>query len=222
MYDIVQRQKEEVSYSCSQCTVIMPNKKHYIMHMLTTHTTFSEDTRLIHLCYLCNFQTDHKQQLKKHIEFYHMQKVKLNCPFCSFASCYALNLRRHISIHEDMQNLTCFHSQCDFKTSYKHSLQRHELKMHKNQCSVCHYKSRTRSLVQKHLRTEHGMYEQFQCMKCKFKTFQFMTLRRHNAKDHRKRSKSKFTMVRKTQNELTMEEAEEVKSLFKDIVLTVM
>lgn len=74
MQDVLQRQKEEFLYSCSQCTCTMPNRRHYVMHMLTTHTTFSQTTRSRHLCHLCQFQTNDQNDMKKHIEFEHTQK----------------------------------------------------------------------------------------------------------------------------------------------------
>lgn len=76
MKEILKNHKQETHYSCSQCAFTMANKRHYVMHMLTTHTTFNEETRLMHFCHLCDYKTMYKDQMKKHIENDHMEKGK--------------------------------------------------------------------------------------------------------------------------------------------------
>lgn len=43
-----------------------------------------------------------------------------------------------------------------------------------------------------------------------------MTLKRHNAREHKGMMKSNFTSIKKTKDELTVEEEEEIKNLFKE------
>lgn len=140
---------------CQECGV---KTKH-----LKSHMRKHEKNPIIYNCDQCDYRTDQKHHLKKHILAKHTETVLTPCPYCGAR---VKGLKRHLKF-----------SQC-----YKPDSEKIDESI---PCSECGKILKSVKGVAKHMREVHG--EEKQCEFCDFKTKYAFNMRSHVKTVHEKR-----------------------------------
>ncbi len=93
-------------------------------------------------------------RLRLHTKGIHLKQRDLKCAQCSYTTTQTCNLRTHTRTEK---NFAC--SECDFRTSYKHVVDRHIEKVHwgvaEFACDLCSFKSNRKYRIAEHTRKVH-------------------------------------------------------------------
>jgi len=135
-------------------------------------------------CITCNFSTENKGTLKKHIEAVHEGIKSFKCDICDYECALKGNLKHHIaSVHQGIKPFKC--KLCDYEFSKHSSLKRHIESVHERiksfNCKLCDFKTATKCSLKEHIESVHERIKSFNCNICGFKT----TIK-HSLKEHMK------------------------------------
>lgn len=141
------------------------------------------------LCDECGRIFHYKGNLKDHKRFYHSDSSEtFACPQCDFTSNDKKVLSRHLRItHYNTETLNC--KECDFTTSYKKSMTSHQLSKHSKKafdrfsCNICNKRFAYENSLERHKRV-HTNERPFSCDSCQYKAFRLSTLRLHIERNH--------------------------------------
>ena len=109
-------------------------------------------------CDACDYSTQYKGDLKKHIMFHEGIK-KYICHNCGFKYTTSSDLQRHMRTHENVKNFICSFRSCGFSTSRIENLVNHE-STHTSlearlthPCHLCKKSFSSRSILNRHMKT---------------------------------------------------------------------
>ena len=109
-------------------------------------------------CDACDYSTQYKGDLKKHIMFHEGIK-KYICHNCGFKFTTSSDLQRHMRTHENVKNFICSFRSCGFSTSRIENLVNHE-STHTSlearlthPCHLCKKSFSSRSILNRHMKT---------------------------------------------------------------------
>ena len=148
----------------------------------------------IHECAICDFKTNIKSKLLKHIQSHVEPPKKHNCPSCDYASYSKCLVRNHIKeVHESIK----YHcDKCTRKFRSQEILDRHLRNVHKvgidkvpketiwYHCHKCNYKSNRKCVLENHKKIHLKVFVQKpkQCFQCGHKFSRHGDLKRHLVK----------------------------------------
>jgi hypothetical protein len=106
-------------------------------------------------CEFCDYTTNKKSNLTRHIKTRHKKIKNLKCEFCDYITDKKSNLTRHIKTrHENLKNLKC--EFCDYITDKKVNLTRHIKTKHENlKCEFCDYVGQRKYNLDRHVKLVH-------------------------------------------------------------------
>ena len=86
--------KPHVEFKCEVCGNLFSNKSNLVKHNMNIHSI--SKSKLIP-CGLdnCQFWSDSKSEIKKHITIHHSSKPKLPCTLCEAEFCSSGGLQKH-------------------------------------------------------------------------------------------------------------------------------
>ena len=123
-------------YLCTSCEYRTVHRQCYFQHLKLNHSdeNITEDTikkklyTFKHKCSLCNYETNKKQDLKKH-QIVHANKT-WQCTHCNYKTARESNLKSHTkSIHENVR----YHCKlCPYTTTRTGYPNEHVKFIHKN------------------------------------------------------------------------------------------
>ncbi|KAJ8913677.1 hypothetical protein NQ315_007394 [Exocentrus adspersus] len=113
-----------------------------------------------HRCYLCSFNSKHKQSLRRHM-LVHKDPSEINwfkCELCSFKTKRKNYLTSHMLVHKDPSGIEWFKcSACNFKAKRKRNLKTHVMLVHKSpsetrwyKCQLCDFKAKYNKSLKQH------------------------------------------------------------------------
>lgn len=109
-------------------------------------------------CDACDYSTQYKGDLKKHIMFHEGIK-KYICDNCGFKFTTSSDLKRHMRTHENVKDFICSFRSCGFSTSRIENLVNHE-STHTSlearlthPCHLCTKYFSSRSILNRHMKT---------------------------------------------------------------------
>ena len=122
-------------------------------------------------CEKCDYKTDVKSSLNRHIKSVHDGVKDILCPDCDFKCSFNGNLKQHIkSIHTKIKDFEC--DICDFKCNSKNYLTKHINRVHHEirdfKCSKCDYKFKSNSHLKRHIKTVHNKIKNIKCGSCEY------------------------------------------------------
>ena len=134
-------------------------------------------------CHACNNSFMTSNQLEKHIQAKHTQKV---CNFCEDELPNAKELRKHLDKCEEYGNTTVVCNKCQ-KTVARFGLKNHIEKCNRKQdvfsCPKCGQKGSSMNEIKKHVAEEH-IEDVFSCPKCGQKGSSINEIKKHIAEVH--------------------------------------
>jgi len=104
-------------------------------------------------CSLCEYKTQQKSKLKRHIDSVHLA-VTFDCPHCESTKSYKSqkNLEAHVkSVHEG-KKFPC--AQCNYRATSRKILQMHIRSIHDGQtfaCKECNYEAKWKRTLERHI-----------------------------------------------------------------------
>ena len=176
-------------FECDQC-----NYKSYRQSVLTSHKT-SKHSSSKHACQLCKKTFHQEAILIRHVQSVH-EGVCYFCDECdrSFSLLGSLNTHK-TTIHEKgshnkLKQKTKLHKilfcgQCNFETSEKIVLKKHEIKVHTNslKCDMCDAKFIKKEKLEAHTKNKHDDVT-YNCDTCTFRTKFRRELKQHKELNH--------------------------------------
>ncbi|XP_042215883.1 zinc finger protein 84-like [Homarus americanus] len=156
--NIFDHRKIPKRHNCPQCKFSSSNKTHFIEHY-RTHTGEKPFS-----CSFCSYQTERPslQVLWERgsvgregsLEPSRGTQKLHHCPYCSYTTVYATNLKNHTLTHTNVKPYACPH--CPYRCIQKGSLKVH-LCIHTGEkpysCPRCPYQSSSSSHLKRHIRT---------------------------------------------------------------------
>ena len=202
----IRKQHCTLKYSCNVCKMQVTTVAFPRDHLSTEHNVETA-IRPHKKCPTCDFVTQNKSKLMKHVKAVHLwehlkfssfdfetiimnsetlkkhkenqRNKKLHCRHCSYKAKKTYHIQRHELTHSDVADYIC--DQCDFRTKTPQSLKVHSLyheKAPKFICDQCQYTSFNNANFSTHRKTKHGT-TQHKCDQCG-ETFQYLRhLSRH-------------------------------------------
>ncbi|XP_005103022.1 zinc finger protein 431 [Aplysia californica] len=152
-------------------------------------------------CPVCDFQCPLKRKLKLHATEKHNLGYIFTCHKCKFSGLSSKEYSDHLQSPEHGENDSKFKmrnkamsrpflcSQCGFRTTDKHLLERHMLThIDKKEypCPFCSYRGKTDHYLKKHMRT-HSQEKKYECTMCAYSSNDPYGLTRHVKNMHAKR-----------------------------------
>ena len=142
-------------------------------------------------CYYCEYQTNERPSLEKHIAAIHGAEKSFKCDRCEFSTGWKSSLRKHqISAHNETSPCLYTCNKCKFSTKFSRVYKNHVMslringkcddymddKNHSNQnqqnnepikCPHCSYTRNQRSKILNHIKSVHEDEKPFKCDQCK-------------------------------------------------------
>ncbi|XP_023321216.1 zinc finger protein ZFAT [Eurytemora carolleeae] len=135
-------------------------------------------------CSLCEYQTQKRYVLKRHILVKH-QGLRFKCDQCERSFSEEYSLRRHVSnIHEGKRY---FCDECDFSASSSSMLKLHTDRFHLGiefPCNICGHLAATKAILKVHKEIVHEKTRSFLCDQCDHKASNKGNLRLHIQNTH--------------------------------------
>lgn len=135
---------------CDNCAYKAKNKTLLVMHIRTQHN----DHIKWHRCPHCSYKSKLKTQLHTHQVAMHalVADVKYyQCPQCPYKASMPSAIKNHVKTKHSSNFFNCGH--CDFKTKYKHNLEKHVIVTHTPpekiqwfECNQCEFKSKLKGI----------------------------------------------------------------------------
>ncbi|KAL7634343.1 UNVERIFIED_CONTAM: hypothetical protein RMT77_014720 [Armadillidium vulgare] len=176
---------DEIKSNCKLLKCYLCNYKTNIRCNLKRHLPTHIDPVSTYYCSECEYFTRRKDNLKIH--FLNHYEGQFKCFECSYETSDKRTLNRHILIHLEKKLFKC--SFCDFRTNYKTHLKTHEFNhsgKKKFFCSECKYKTNFKKNLIRHVLDHSGM-KAYKCHDCGYQTNDVSHLKRHkNAIRHKK------------------------------------
>ena len=146
-------------------------------------------------CQYCEYQTDKKSNLDKHIkEIHDKSKQKLlQCDQCDYETVRKGDLFKHIKeTHKTEEQKLLMCNQCDYTTVRQRNLNRHIRETHKKEdeplleCDLCGYKAMRKYQIERHMNTHNNteIVKSYQCDKCEFNHNKKQRLTQHIKRKH--------------------------------------
>ena len=212
--------------ACPQCDYVSRSNGALNRHMLT-HTSskqfscticdyraLQKTTLMVHMrrhtgekpykCSMCDYAATRQHHVTIH-ERTHTGEKPFACSKCSYRANDTDKLKIHMKRHFKRELYSC--ELCDKKFVSKTGLIGHRKYGHTterpHQCPECDYKSKTRGVLLKHLKT-HTDEKPFKCVQCSFSTRYKLNLKKHEHahKQSRLSIKRPFTATTKSNLEL--------------------
>ena len=194
-------------FKCKLCDYSGAKKRYLKKHMTTTHqeyttalTTANESSQLkvvvpkqdeanragISLkCDRCDYLTDEKYLLARHVKNVHSVIKSFACSKCDFKTTYKYGLDKHVKVvHENFKPHQCTYPNCSFKgTANKANLDIHiravHLKVKDHVCDLCGYATVDKHTLLAHKKGVHDGIKDLICSTCGYVTSYPKALQRH-------------------------------------------
>jgi hypothetical protein len=163
---------------CECCNVNFIKKRDYDIHILTKKHQDRINNAPKEICIYCDYKTDKKITLEKHIKSYHKDKINIEpkekCIYCDYETSKKMALENHIRLnHKEERDKNkpdldwkkeCI--LCDVIFTSKIQYQKHcmttkhiekELGVDKKKCNFCDYKTSKTCTMDRHFRVMHPL-----------------------------------------------------------------
>ena len=145
----------------------------------------------IYRCYYCEYQTNERPSLEKHIAAIHGAEKLFKCDRCEFSTGWKSSLRKHqISAHNETSPCLYTCNKCNFSTKFSRVYRNHVMSLRINgkcddcaddnnypnqnqqtnepiKCPHCSYTRNQRSKILNHIKSVHEDAKPFKCDQCK-------------------------------------------------------
>ncbi len=148
-------------------------------------------------CQLCNFSTDLKTSINRHVRSNHLKVRKFKCDECTKRFCEKRDLRKHVAKYTTNGMLNCRLVKIIPKGSLQEKIENLITYVHESPaksaktkfaCQLCNYKCEMKPMMQRHVRMKHLKDRPFECHTCKRKFAEKRVLAIHIAKNTQKDS----------------------------------
>jgi hypothetical protein len=194
-------------FKCTMCEYSGAKKRYLKKHMLAIHNnkisslytsneyvekyadheqgkdTFKTEGSL--KCDLCDYLTDEKYLLSRHVKNVHSEIKAFVCAKCDFKTTYKYGLKKHEKVvHNDYKPHKCTYPSCSFKgTANKANLDIHiravHLKIKDHVCDICGYATVDKHTLLSHKKGVHDGIKDLICSTCGYVTSYAKALQRH-------------------------------------------
>ena len=194
-------------FKCTLCEYSGAKKRYLKKHMLAVHDnevssgyiynefeeqystqkqgqeTFKTEDSL--KCDLCDYLTDEKYLLSRHVKNVHSEIKAFVCDKCDFKTTYKYGLKKHEKVvHNDYKPHKCTYPNCSFKgTANKANLDIHiravHLKIKDHVCDICGYATVDKHTLLSHKKGVHDGIKDLICSTCGYVTSYAKALQRH-------------------------------------------
>jgi len=148
-----QQVNSEEAYKCNNC-----GKKFALERLLRDHMR----SHINHYkCPHCDMTCVTPSALTSHIRYKHIEEKPFKCTFCDYSGKTQNDLKYHMKIHFEDQELKCPEAGCDYKCKAQASLKKHFMKKHEKAtgnnyaCHLCDKRYARGAFLTKHLMGEH-------------------------------------------------------------------
>ena len=183
---------EAKNFQCGLCHKSYHLRKHLYSH-IRAHLKESYFD-----CSFCNYKTDVRSKLAKHVRNVHESLKTFMCSFhgCKFETKYKTSLNHHIKRHNpDLQvrrPFPCTQPGCSYRAAVGQKLKQHTLSRHNNstsqvkafQCPFCPQRFSHRFKLNSHLKRAHLNEGSYKCDMCNYKAVDKDYLQRHYDQVH--------------------------------------
>ena len=194
--------------SCNHCKKIMKTKKNMNRHLRKIHKLKSDFSKKGEVsCTDCEFRSDRKDTLARHIRLLHTESEKKKCPECAYITANKTSMRHHMDghsgeifqcgeckyegrskalldkhtnlMHEQIP-IQCSVPTCDFQGK-RYQLKSHVQLVHEEKyvCSFCQYKTGIKGTLDRHVRLKHIEDERRKCEECDYTTANKASMKNH-------------------------------------------
>ena len=175
--------KAKKPMKCDICDERFAKKDNLEAHKKTKHL------RLLELkCDICGHKSLNKHRLKAHMLTHEAKTLK--CEECDFATQYKGSLERHIELeHTNTKTEKC--TICEYNAKSVIDYRNHMFNNHSGlqKCEHCDYETIDRKALVRHLKNCNSKALLYSCHKCDFKTSSYSYLGPHVSKVHGKNTK---------------------------------
>ena len=194
------------------CDYNSVKQKYIAIHQRLNHGDEAIPKEGILKCILCEFETNRKTILERHIKSVHNKEVRFECSFCGKKSFYRQTIILHIDVYHKNNEARLLvigctqciknnpHLKCDSIREIKENKQALATKDVKDQkwdmsmlnCDECAYTTKKRTRIINHQKNRHGIiskfkddvFARFQCNQCAFISTHSKSLKKHKEKVH--------------------------------------
>ena len=114
-------------FQCFHCNYVNKNLAELRRHLVTDHT---RDGGFQGICEFCEFETEDRIEMAKHVRISHPAEKQFKCSFCSYSTNHSFVMKRHImAIHKKIKPFKCPY--CPYSSARKDNLNSH-MKIHRS------------------------------------------------------------------------------------------
>lgn len=169
-------------YQCSKCSYPSNYKQSVTVHFKNAHENpkpIDENVEVAnHACDQCDYKTYSERGLKHHNGLTHRKEGDFKCDQCEYTCHTQFTLKSHQQKHSN--SLPC--NICFKKFKYKVNVNHHLKRKHgdlKFTCELCEFKTTFKHCLQKHINSIHTQHIKQQCTICSYFTFHQGKLNHH-------------------------------------------
>ena len=193
-------------FKCNYCKYAGAKKRYLRKHMVKIHSEYMTPSKLNNgatahsadetqedniealnsfKCDRCDYSTDEKYLLGRHIKNVHSELKSFACDKCEFKTTYKYGLAKHVKVvHDHYKPYQCTYTGCSFKgTANKANLDIHIRAVHLNKkdhvCDVCGYATVDKHTLLSHKKGVHERIKDLVCSVCGYVTSYPKALQRH-------------------------------------------
>lgn len=231
---------EVFTYTCDYCsfvTTLLTKLHNHLSRVHKKHAGSEENFRCrycssdcplskykycdfpIYKCRQCDFQTSREICFTQHLNRVHCQE-EFNCSLCHYRTRSAALLEDHMGVHNRERRTERYKCpKCDYSSTYKGSLLKHELEDHKllmedssdtamqdnkgekafHMCYHCDFRTEHKGILYKHVLDCHEVLTKrkmrYHCHRCKYKSNTKTLLKKHHFVTHGKKRKQQEDTV---------------------------
>ena len=151
LYVHIQKHEGQI-HRCSQCPYTSITEAYLKIHIGRSHNEQKFQ------CNLCEFSTQDKYRLRRHMKCRHdnvIKELKYNCDKCNYKTHSNSYLKRHKQTHD---GILIYCDQCPYSTPSGHNMKYHTLRTHSDlvfSCDKCPFSCRVKVSLNKHVKRVH-------------------------------------------------------------------